>query len=440
MLGVILRAAALGAVVLAASVPAPVWAQSASESAFQELLKDPGNPDKNIIYAKALIDEGDIEGAVAVFERLVLLYPDRAELHLTLGQLYQRIGSDAAAAQAFDAAIAAPTTTPQIKAQAESARGQALARTATSRFSGSIFAGVQYQTNANAGPSSHRISSDGNRIDRPNDSDPNDDVSGVAGFNLNHTYDFGRQDGMALESRLYGYGQVYGQNTELDTGRLGGQVGLGFAPFAGDGGFFRLQPRVNFEGALTDGEWLEGGGGPGIGGRFTLSDTLAVDLDYDAIYRNYDHVDSLGSTEDYTGWEQTFGPTLNWLITPGTTFIAGLKGRFSDTKKDFLDFGGLEASVALYQVYNSPVDFLPRDWLVGGSVTYETRWYDAPDDSIDDDVSRHDNLYQFDLVNTIPITESWSWNQQFQYLLDDSNLRNYSYDNFTVATSARWRF
>ncbi len=39
------------------------------------MLQDPGNLDKNVTYAKALIDEGDIEGAIAVLERLVLLFP-----------------------------------------------------------------------------------------------------------------------------------------------------------------------------------------------------------------------------------------------------------------------------------------------------------------------------------------------------------------------------
>jgi tetratricopeptide (TPR) repeat protein len=440
MLGVILRAALLGAVVLTASVPALAQSGAASDAAFQALLKDPGNLDKNVTYAKALIDEGDIEGAIAVLERLVLLYPDKAELHVTLGQLYQRVGSDAAAAQSYAAALAAPNASPKVKAQAEALRSQALAKTASSQFSGSLFAGMQYQTNANAGPSDHRISSDGNLVGRPNADDPDNDVSGVMGFSLYHTYDFGRQDAMALESQLSGYGQLYADRTELDTGRVAGRVGLGFDPFPGDGGFFRLQPRANFEAATTDGEWLEGGGGPGLGAKFVFNDTLALDLDYDAIYRNYDHVRSLGATEDYTGWEQNGVATLTWLARPGTTVIGSLGGRFSDTTKDHLDYAGLEASLGVYQTYNSPFDFLPRDWLVGLAGTYEARWYDSPDDSIDPGRSRQDDIYQVDLVNTIPITESWSWNQQFQYLNDDSNLSNYRYDNFTVATSARWRF
>jgi hypothetical protein len=437
-----LRLIAICAVALIAVPGFSAYAQSEtdSEAAFQAVLKDPGNLDKNVIYAKALIDEGDIEGAIAVLERLVLLFPDRAELHVTLGQLYQRVGSDAAAAQAYDAALAATATTPQVKAQAEALRDQALGKAAASHLSGSLFAGMQYQTNANAGPDSSSIFSGGNLVDRPNDDRPNDDVSGVFGFNLNHTYDFGRQDGMALESRLSGFGQVYAQEDELSTGRLGGQVGLGFAPFPGDGGFFRLQPRVNFEAAMTNGEWLEGGGGPGIGANFAFSDTLGLELGYDAIYRHFDHVDRLGRTEDYTGFEQQGIATLTWLARPGTTVIGSLGGRFADTRRDFLDYKGLQTSVGVYQTYNSPVAFLPRDWLAGLSAGYEARWYDSPDDSVDSDVSRQDDIFQFDAVNTIPLTESWSVIQQVQYLLDDSNLKNYSYDNLTVAMSARWRF
>jgi hypothetical protein len=437
-----LRAAALAAFALAA-IPAfslPAWAETASEAAFQAVLKDPGNLEKNVAYAKALIDEGDIEGAIAVLERLVLLFPDRAELHVTLGQLYQRIGSDAAAAQAYQSAIAAPTTTPEVKAQAEALRDQSLSKASASHFSGSLFAGMQYQTNANAGPDSHNIFSSGGLVDRPNEDRPKDDFSGVVGFNLNHTYDFGRQDGMALESRFTGFSQLYAQNAKLDTIRGAGQVGLGFAPFPGDGGFMRLQPRANFEVVSTNGEFLEGGGGPGLGIDLTFTDTLSLNLGYDAIYRNYDHVSPLGNTEDYTGWEHQGIATITWLARPGTTVIGSLGGRAAGTTEDFLDYKGLQASVGVYQAYGSPLSFLPHDWLAGFSAGYEARWYDSPDPSVDDDVSRQDDIFQFDAVNTIPLSEDWTLIQQVQYLLDDSNLRNYSYDNLTVAMSARWRF
>lgn len=437
-----LRALALGALALTA-IPAmslPAAAQSASESAFQAVLQDPGNLDKNVTYAKALIDEGDIEGAIAVLERLVLLFPDRAELHVTLGQLYQRVGSDAAAAQAYEAALAAPTTSPEIKAQAESLREDALGRSSASHFSGSLFAGMQYQTNANAGPHHDNILSNGTHEDRPDGDRPKDDFSGVLGFNLFHTYDFGRQDRMALESRLTGFSQLYAQNTELDTIRAAGQVGLGFNPFPGDGGFFRLQPRANFELASTNGEWLEGGGGPGLGAEFVFNDTFSLELGYDAIYRNYDHVSELGNTEDYTGFEHQGIATVTWLARPGTTLIGSIGGRAAGTEHDFLDYKGLQVSAGVYQTYASPLSFLPYDWLAGFSAGYEARWYDSPDPSIDDDISRQDDIFQFDLVNSIPLTQDWSVTQQVQYLLDDSNLSNYSYDNLTVAMSARWRF
>lgn len=437
-----LRALAMALVALAVlpALAVPVQAEAASEAAFQAVLQDPGNLDKNVTYAKALIDEGDIEGAIAVLERLVLLFPDRAELHVTLGQLYQRIGSDAAAAQAYQSALEASTATPEVKAQAEALREQSLDKASASHLTGSLFAGMQYQTNANAGPDANHILGGGTLVDRPHDDRPKDDASGVLGFNLFHTYDFGRQDGMALESRLAGFSQLYAQNTELDTLRAAGQVGLGFAPFAGDGGFFRLQPRVNFEVVSTDGEWLEGGGGPGLGAEFVFNDTLSLELGYDAIYRDYDHVDALGSTEDYSGFEHQGIATLTWLVRPGTTVIGSLGGRAAGTKEDFLDYKGLQTSVGVYQTYTSPLTFLPYDWLAGLAVGYEARWYDSPDPSVDTGTSRQDDIFQFDAVNTIPLTQSWSFTQQVQYLIDDSNLRNYSYDNLTVAMSARWRF
>ena len=435
-----LRAALLAAALVAVLPGLPALADAASDAAFQEVLQDPGNLEKNLAYATALVKSGDIEGAVAVLERLVLLFPERAELHLTLGKLYQRLGSDAAAAQAFESAIAAPVTTPQIKAKAEQLRGRALKRTAASQLSGSLFAGVQYQTNANAGPDNATIRSGGTEIPRPSRDRPRDDVVGLLGFNLQHKYDFGRQDGMALESRLAGFGQLYGENDRLDTARLAGQVGLGFAPVPSTTSAFRVQPRVNFEAVSTNGEWLEGGGGPGLGLTYAFSDTLGVEFGYDAIYRNYDHVAAIGTTEDYTGFEQNGIVTLTWLAMPGTTLVATLGGRGADTEKDFLDYAGVQSSLGLFQAYGSPIKALPQDWLFALSAAYERRWYDSGDPSIEPSVARRDDIWQFDLANTVPLSESWSVVQQVEYLLDDSNLRNYSYDNVTVALFARWRF
>ncbi|HVZ02853.1 MAG TPA: tetratricopeptide repeat protein [Dongiaceae bacterium] len=442
MAGPVLRAVLLGATALAASLLAetPAFADAASDAAFQEVLKDPGSLEKNLAYANALVKSGDLEGAVAVLERLVLLFPERAELHLTLGKLYQRLNSDAAAAQAFDQAIAAPVTTAQIKAEAEELRARALKRTAASQFSGSLFAGMQYQTNATAGPDSHHVWADGFLVDRPHHGGPDDDFSGVLGFSLAHKYDFGLQDGLALESRLSGFGQFYGENAKLDTGRIAGQVGLGFAPFPSTTSALRLQPRINFEAVTTDGEFLEGGGGPGLGITYAVSDTLGLEFGYDAIYRHYDHVRALGATEDYSGFEQNGIVTVTWLARPGTTLVASLGGRGADTREDHLDYAGVQSSLGVYQAYGSPISALPQDWLVGLSAGYEHRWYDSADDGINPDRARRDSIWQFDLANTVPLSESWSLTQQVEYLLDDSNLRNYSYDNFTVALSARWRF
>jgi hypothetical protein len=435
-----LRAALLGATALVASfvVQASAFADAESDAAFQEVLKDPGNLEKNLTYANALVRSGDIEGAVAVLERLVLLFPERAELHLTLGKLYQRLNSDAAAAQAFEAAIAAPVTTPQVKKEAEQLRTRALKRTATSQFSGSVYAGMQYQTNTTAGPDNHRIWADGFLVGRPHG--PDDDFSGMLGFSLSHKYDFGMQDGMALESKLSGFGQFYDEHARLDTGRIAGQVGLGFAPIPSTTSALRLQPRVNFEVVSTDGEFLEGGGGPGIGVTYAISDTLGFEFGYDAIYRHYGHIGALGSTEDYTGFEQNGVATLTWLARPGTTLVASLGGRGADTRSAHLDYAGVSSSLGVYQTYGSPIPSLSQEWLVGLSAGYEHRWYDSPDDSINPNRSRRDSIWQFDLGNTVPLSDAWSLTQQVEYLLDDSNLRNYSYDNLTVALSARWRF
>jgi len=60
---------------------------------FAELLKDPTNPDLNLRYAQISAKLGDVEGAIATLDRLLLVKPDLTEARVQLGLLYTQIGS-----------------------------------------------------------------------------------------------------------------------------------------------------------------------------------------------------------------------------------------------------------------------------------------------------------------------------------------------------------
>jgi hypothetical protein len=410
------------------------------EAAYDALLQDPGNVDKALAYVDTLVADRDYEAAVAVLERLAIRYPDDARIRLEIGVMYYRLGSYLMADRSFDQVKSMSNADPALIARAEEFSRQAKPKTAQSQFSGKLYAGLRFQTNANAGPDSHNVQAFDATIDRPNADKPDDDLGGFGGFSVNHVYDFDTQNGAALETQANGFGLFHTDVSDLDELHFGLQSGIGVNPFSALGDKLRIQPRGNLEFTVQDGEWLEFGGGPGLGATYKASETVRLAADYDLLFRNFDHVEDLGETQRYTGTEHQGGLGIAWQVLPKTTLTAGIGGRFVDTKKDFLDFNAVNASIGVLQAYASPFDALPLDWWFSFGAKYEGRWYEGADPEIDADVKRQDDVYRLSATNLVPLNDSWSLTQQVEYVIVDSTLSNYSYDNFAATVSASWRF
>lgn len=443
-LGGIYRAGCLLSVAFLLGMPQIAAAQEAPamsrEAAYDALLQDPGNVDKALAYVATLVGDRDYEAAVAVLERLAIRYPDDARIRLEIGVMYYRLGSYLMADKSFEQVKTMPGADPALVAKAEEFSRRAEPQTRQSRFSGKLYGGLRYQTNANAGPDSHNIQQFDATVNRPNADKPDDDLAGFGGFSVGHVYDFDAQNGAALETEASGYALFHSDVSDLDELHFGLQSGIGINPFAALGDRLRVQPRGTLEFTVQDGEWLELGGGPGLGVTYKASETLHFSADYDVLFRDFDHVEDLGNTERYSGTEQQGGVALAWQIGPKTTLSAGIGGRFVDTKKDFLDFNAVNASIGVLQAYGSPIDALPLDWWFSLGAKYEGRWFEGADSAVDDDIKRQDDVYRISATNLIPLNDAWSLTQQVEYLIVDSNLSNYSYDNFAATLSASWRF
>ena len=58
------------------------------DAAFLEMYEDVGNLDKTFRFAELAIAVGDLEGAVAALERMLIIEPDLPQVRMQLGTLY----------------------------------------------------------------------------------------------------------------------------------------------------------------------------------------------------------------------------------------------------------------------------------------------------------------------------------------------------------------
>ncbi len=152
LLGLFARASA------AEEGPGKAALEAQKAALFKKMLKEPTNLEVTFAYAKLAARLGDYEGAASALERLLLFNPNLPRIDVELGALYFRMGSFALSRSYFEKALAAHPP-PKIKARIDeylAAIDKALAR---SHWSGALFLGAQYQSDANVAPGSALIHS-----------------------------------------------------------------------------------------------------------------------------------------------------------------------------------------------------------------------------------------------------------------------------------------
>jgi hypothetical protein len=132
--------------------------QQQFDQAFDHMLQDPSNLDKTFEYAELGIKIGDYEAAISALERMLLYNPDLPRVRLELGVLYFRLGSYAIARTYLTRAVVGANVPDDVRARVAIFLDEIDKRQSSHQFSGSIFGGTRFQTNANAGPERPAIS------------------------------------------------------------------------------------------------------------------------------------------------------------------------------------------------------------------------------------------------------------------------------------------
>jgi hypothetical protein len=112
---------------LAIAEPDPA-VRAAYDTAFDESIDKPSDPEVLAKFAELAIQVGDVEGAISALERLLLIDSDQPDVKLELGVLYFRLGSTEAAKMYLTAARSSPEASNETKERASTFLQEASAR------------------------------------------------------------------------------------------------------------------------------------------------------------------------------------------------------------------------------------------------------------------------------------------------------------------------
>lgn len=414
------------------------YAQSADPeiSAAQRIvLNNPANPEASFQLARIAASKGEFPIAIAALERLLILYPDLANIRLELGVLYLRTGSPALGASFIRKAMESPDAPPEVRARADELLAVADEQGRPLRYSAQVTVGLIHDSNANFGPP------DGTTVGGIPVTDGTGDGDSSVFFSVSGQlrYDPGLQAGHLLALDAGYYGRRYGDQSDLDLDRLFIAPGIDLNLSHAMGRPASLGFRADFSELRRDGE------------RYLRERGLRASFGYPLDPRNQLNLGAYWADQDYissaafpandrrdgkrSGVQLRFAHALDPQQSVAFEIGAG-------TKSAAVDY---EA----YREYGISVDYRRAikplwgdrgPWLIGASASVTARRYDGPDPAIDADASQKDRIFGIVARLGIPLTEKAALSLEGGHTRQSSTYDIKEYDNTYLYLGLSHRF
>lgn len=402
---------------------------------FQTMLDDPGNLDAAFEYAALSSQVGDLEGAIATLERMLIFAPGLARLQLELGVLYFRLGAYGTADTYFDAAVSDGNVPEEVRRKVSDYQAAIASRSETSMFSGSLGMGVRYQTNANSGPSSAIVNLNGLDFLLSKDARKSADANGFLSGDVSGVFDLPAQ-GVAFKVSLRSYAEGYLNHEELNLAY--GEVAAG--PSFDLNRFGLAGYTVDLygiaAGGILAGDPLTSSLGAGVflGGRPTNDWFHGFRAEYR--YERFYDSDAHARMSEKSGDRLQGQYVSSWRLSDRLTLdAAGTIDRFEaqTARNSYWQYGGL---VGLTVQYASPIESLTSPWSLAVTSQLSRRNHDAPDPMVSS-AAQHTTKWTLGVTQTIPLTTDWAAQLQAGYQKSWSNYDTGAFDNATFGISLR---
>jgi hypothetical protein len=426
-------------------------AQAQYDDALRAVLADPTDVEANYAFAEAAVAVGDIQGAIGALERILLVQPDRPDIKLRLGQLYQEVGAFELAESYLGGGLESRDIPQVIQEQAqrlfdEAAQQQILA-TRRHLFQGSLFLGGGWESNANAGPPSNMIRLFG--FEGPFLADEDKEQSDYSGFaiaDLDYFYDLGFQAGHRIEADLLLLGQRYGEVNRSNTALVDAEFGPRFFINPAIEGRPNQKPvsiRPFFLASylnLGDDDYRTSLGG-GLNFSATLARGVGLEVTGLGAYDNFDDTNKEPTASNQTGPRFQLNPQLLWFATDTTLVtLEGLAGH-RNADEGFETFNEWGAVAGVTQFFQPLERWLSeRLWSFSLAGAYRNTDYNKPDPLVDPDQTRNDDRWDITAQLSVPVAAALSVNLGFQQTWNESNIPNDDFRNSAWRGSLRYTF
>ncbi|MFH1725954.1 MAG: porin family protein [Elusimicrobiota bacterium] len=405
--------------------------EGSGEITYAQILEDPDNIDLNYRYAKLQVERGDLRGAVATLERILMVDPALPKVRLFYAVVLYRLDNLPEAERELTALRKLPMPASLLQEIDEYLK-RIRRRTRRTNFDGSLGFGLQYDVNRNAAPATGRRLFGGVPVPLTTGL-RQDDTSVLLMAAARVEHDLGTQAGHKLFGELSYYRAEQTAVDTLDLQAYAFQLGAAFKRRWGD-----VTPSAVFDHIRLSEE--------------TYLRTRGAQLRYDKKYDNRTALFARLRVAFHDYIKTTDVPTATERTGHRTDFSYGGSHILNPTMRLGLDLGFSHQDARKgYNRYDRHEVRGTHAWLLGKgrflltSMTLHVDRYSEPDTAIfnqrrADDTVRLGSTFGAPLGLIAPPLKDLLWTFTYEYFHSNSNIENYGYTNNKVSTMFTYRW
>ncbi len=403
---------------------------------YEEVLRRPDDPELNFAYARTQVRQGDILGALATLERMLLLNPNQPRVRLLYAVVLYRLNAPTEAQRELEAVMRYDM--PEgLRRDLEYYHSETLRQQQATQFSLYARIGWTYDSNRNAAPISGRLDGPGYTLVAPGDEDAFG-LNALLRFEVEHDLGYHRRHRLVGAATLSSDTSFESNSFSFLAGELTGGIALDFNPVE-----LRLLPY--WRASTVRGDLVQNA----YGGLARLSYQTRIGWQFFLFFQ--------GEQQDYhsesdspdsnlrSGGEFRIGAGARYIIDRHHRVTGSVAYIRKNARAGFYVFDGVEA-------------VLEHGWLIGRGMFLATRLsvardtYDSADPVIDPVQLRSDTIFKIRSTFGIPIGTLTGWDDAprpirdaivslgVEYSRGRSNQAVYSYENVRVMLGLAQRF
>lgn len=411
------------------------------DAAFQDMLQKPSDLDVLFKFATIAAKTGDLEGAISALERMLLVDPDLPRVRLELGVLYYRLGSFEVARSYFEVTLKSASLPPDVKARAEQFLAESEKRLTRSRFTGEIFAGMRYQSNANLGPPTSSVRLFGQTANLNQAALGTADWGAVTSGFLRHIYDLGQNNPAQLETQLSGYLNRQFQIQAANVSILDLTSGPRFKAFNGIFEDVTLKPFGTVGYIWVNDVPYYGSFGSGLEVGALLSDKLRNTTNFVWRRQMYQNTWYIPTNNQFTGVEYSANTTFQYALNEAVMLYAnGNLQRYQTDSTPWQNYTLYGTGGGMSFSFTDPLFKSELPWSISLFANVQWWYYDQPDAVVDPTVTRQQIDTILNITLSIPFDQRTMFTVSGGRFVRSSDIPNYAFTNNSALIGVTWRF